>query len=185
MHDLISLFLYTFNMHYYYGMTISCKHYKYHPVKGSWEDDNSHLLRLNTLSILMINLIQSSKCCWFVIWEEKMALKSPLKICLWESVAKIRKLFWCQHVYKSQWNLILWLISSDKCILSNSLLSLVSSLLWQCYLKLFLCHAPIENIKLPSYGQGIVNNEMLGYFIGWTYVFLIELGIDKECMCFN
>ena len=38
---------------------------------------------------------------------------------------------------------------------------------------------------LPSYGQGTINNETLGYFIGRTFLFLTVLGIDKERLCFR
>jgi glycyl-tRNA synthetase (class II) len=40
-------------------------------------------------------------------------------------------------------------------------------------------------INLPSYGQGTINNETLGYFIGRTYLFLTALGIHKERLRFR
>ena len=38
---------------------------------------------------------------------------------------------------------------------------------------------------LPSYGQGTIKNETLGYFIGSTFLFLTTLGIDKEHLHFG
>ena len=38
---------------------------------------------------------------------------------------------------------------------------------------------------LPSYRQGTINNETLGYFIGSNFLFLTTLGIDKESLCFR
>lgn len=53
------------------------------------------------------------------------------------------------------------------------------------FLFLALVYASHNITIWIHFGQGIVNNETLGYFIGRVYLFLTRLGIDKDRLRFR